>query len=113
MLRTHTCGELRLSDANTTATLTGWVQTIRDKGGVLWIDLRDRYGITQLLLEDGQSSPELFAIARSLGREFVLKATGTVIERKSKNPNIPTGDIELKVSCAGGVEPGQAAAFPD
>ena len=67
MLRTHTCGELRLTDANTTATLTGWVQTIRDKGGVLWIDLRDRYGITQLLLEDGQTPPELFTIARSLG----------------------------------------------
>ena len=98
MLRTHTCGELRLTDHNTTATLCGWVQTIRDKGGVLWIDLRDRYGITQILLEDGQTPPELFAIARSLGREFVLKATGTVIERKSKNPNIPTGDIELKVT---------------
>ncbi len=98
MLRTHTCGELRLADHNTTATLCGWVQTIRDKGGVLWIDLRDRYGITQILLEDGQTPPELFAVARSLGREFVLKATGTVIERKSKNPNIPTGDIELKVT---------------
>jgi aspartyl-tRNA synthetase len=98
MLRSKTCGELRLSDANTTVTLAGWVQTIRDKGGVLWIDLRDRYGITQLLLEDGQTAPELFAIARSLGREFVVQATGTVIERKSKNPNIPTGDIELKVT---------------
>lgn len=98
MLRTHTCGELRLTDVNKTVELTGWVQTIRDKGGVLWIDLRDRYGITQLLLEDGQTAPELFATARSLGREFVLKATGTVIERKSKNPNIPTGDIEIKVT---------------
>ena len=98
MLRTHTCGELRLTDTNKTATLSGWVQTIRDKGGVLWIDLRDRYGITQLLLEDGQTAPELFATARSLGREFVLKATGTVIERKSKNPNLPTGDIEIKVT---------------
>ncbi len=98
MLRSKTCGELRLSDVNNTVTLAGWVQTIRDKGGVLWIDLRDRYGITQLLLEDGQTAPELFAIARSLGREFVLQATGTVIERKSKNPNIPTGDIELKVT---------------
>jgi aspartyl-tRNA synthetase len=98
MLRSKTCGELRLSDANTTVTLAGWVQTIRDKGGVLWIDLRDRYGITQLLLEDGQTAPELFTTARSLGREFVVQATGTVIERKSKNPNIPTGDIELKVT---------------
>ena len=98
MLRTHTCGQLRLSDASTTATLCGWVQTVRDKGGVLWIDLRDRYGITQLLLEDGQTPPELFVTARSLGREFVLQATGTVIERKSKNPNLPTGDIEIKVT---------------
>ena len=98
MLRTHTCGQLRLPDANTTTTLCGWVQTVRDKGGVLWIDLRDRYGITQLLLEDGQTAPELFITARSLGREFVLQATGTVIERKSKNPNLPTGDIEIKVT---------------
>ncbi|WP_018620731.1 aspartate--tRNA ligase [Spirosoma luteum] len=111
MLRTHTCGELRLTNANTTATLTGWVQTIRDKGGVLWIDLRDRYGITQLLLEDGQTPPELFAIARSLGREFVLKATGTVIERKSKNPNIPTGDIELKVSALDVLNPAKLPPF--
>jgi len=111
MLRTHTCGELRLADANTTATLTGWVQTIRDKGGVLWVDLRDRYGITQLLLEDGQTAPELFAIARSLGREFVLKATGTVIERKSKNPNLPTGDIELKVTALEVLNPAKLPPF--
>ena len=111
MLRTHTCGELRLTNANTTATLTGWVQTIRDKGGVLWIDLRDRYGITQLLLEDGQTTPELFAVARSLGREFVMKATGTVIERKSKNPNIPTGDIELKVTALEVLNPAKLPPF--
>ncbi len=98
MLRTHTCGQLRLTDAHTTVTLCGWVQTVRDKGGVLWIDLRDRYGITQILLEDGQTPPDLFATARSLGREFVVQATGTVIERKSKNPNLPTGDIEIKVT---------------
>ena len=111
MLRTHTCGELRLTDDNKTATLSGWVQTIRDKGGVLWIDLRDRYGITQLLLEDGQTAPELFAIARSLGREFVLKATGTVIERKSKNPNLPTGDIELKVTALEVLNPAKLPPF--
>ncbi len=111
MLRTHTCGELRLTDDNKTATLSGWVQTIRDKGGVLWIDLRDRYGITQLLLEDGQTAPELFTIARSLGREFVLKATGTVIERKSKNPNIPTGDIELKVTALEVLNPAKLPPF--
>lgn len=111
MLRTHTCGELRLTNANTTATLTGWVQTIRDKGGVLWIDLRDRYGITQILLEDGQTTPELFTIARSLGREFVLKATGMVIERKSKNPNIPTGDIELNVTALEVLNPAKLPPF--
>jgi aspartyl-tRNA synthetase len=111
MLRTHTCGELRLSDVNNTVVLTGWVQTIRDKGGVLWIDLRDRYGITQLLLEDGQSSAELFATARSLGREFVLKASGTVIERKSKNPNLPTGDIELKVTALDILNPAKLPPF--
>lgn len=111
MLRTHTCGELRLTDNNKTVTLSGWVQTIRDKGGVLWIDLRDRYGITQLLLEDGQTSPELFAIARSLGREYVLKATGTVIERKSKNPNLPTGDIEIKVTALEVLNPAKLPPF--
>ncbi len=97
MFRTHTCGELRLDHAHTDVTLAGWVQTVRDKGGVLWIDLRDRYGITQLLLEDGRSVLELFQTARSLGREFVLQAEGTVIERKSKNPNLPTGDVEILV----------------
>ena len=98
MLRTHTCGELRLKHATTNVTIAGWVQTIRDKGGVLWIDLRDRYGLTQLILEEGVSSADLFTIARSLGREFVVQATGTVVERKSKNPNIPTGDIEIRVN---------------
>ena len=103
MLRTHTCGELRLEHVNTNVTLAGWVQTIRDKGGVLWIDLRDRYGLTQLILDEsvattGIATGDLFATARSLGREFVMKATGTVIERKSKNPNIPTGDIEIRLS---------------
>ena len=111
MLRTHTCGQLRLTDANTTATVCGWVQTVRDKGGVLWIDLRDRYGITQLLLEDGQTAPELFATARSLGREFVLQATGMVIERKSKNPNLPTGDIEIKVTALTVLNPAKTPPF--
>jgi aspartyl-tRNA synthetase len=111
MLRTHTCGQLRLTDANTTTTLCGWVQTVRDKGGVLWVDLRDRYGITQLLLEDGQTDPELFAIARSLGREFVLQATGAIIERKSKNPNLPTGDIEIKVTSMTVLNPAKTPPF--
>ncbi len=95
MLRTHTCGELRLHDVNKTVTLTGWVQRIRDKGGLIWIDLRDRYGITQLLLEEGRSPADLIVRARKLGREFVIQAHGKVIERVSKNPKMATGDIEI------------------
>ncbi|MFT2010242.1 aspartate--tRNA ligase [Pontibacter sp. 13R65] len=98
MLRTHTCGELRLDVAGEEVVLTGWVQRLRDKGGMLWIDLRDRYGITQLSFEEGVTSPELFEQARSLGREFVIQATGQVIKRFSKNDKIPTGAIEVKVT---------------
>ncbi len=98
MLRTHTCGELRISDVNKTVTLTGWVQRQRDKGSLLWIDLRDRYGITQLFLEEGKSDPALLAQARTIGREFVIKATGIVAERMSKNDKMPTGDVEIKVT---------------
>ncbi|GAA4312382.1 aspartate--tRNA ligase [Nibribacter koreensis] len=97
MLRSHTCGELRLEHVGQEVTLTGWVQKSRDKGGMLWVDLRDRYGITQLMLEEGVSSPEALTLARTLGREFVIKATGTVIERVSKNDKIATGDVEIKV----------------
>lgn len=97
MLRTHTCGELRIGNVNQQVTLTGWVQRIRDKGSLLWIDLRDRYGITQLFLEDGKSDATLLQTARSLGREFVVKVSGTVVERLSKNDKMPTGDIEIKV----------------
>ncbi len=97
MLRTHTCGELRIQDVNKTVTLTGWVQRLRDKGSLLWIDLRDRYGITQLFLEEGKSDPKLLESARRLGREFVVKVTGTVAERMSKNDKILTGGIEIKV----------------
>jgi aspartyl-tRNA synthetase len=98
MLRTHTCGELRISDVNKQVTLTGWVQRPRDKGSLLWIDLRDRYGITQLFLEEGKSDPALIAKARTLGREFVLKVEGIVAERLSKNDKMPTGDIEIKLT---------------
>jgi aspartyl-tRNA synthetase len=98
MLRTHTCGELRLSQANQQTTLTGWVQRVRDKGSVLWIDLRDRYGITQLIFEEGKTDKALLDTARSLGREFVIQAEGTVVERLSKNEKIPTGEIEIKVT---------------
>lgn len=111
MLRSHTCGELRLADTPKIVTLAGWVQTVRDKGGVLWIDLRDRYGITQLILEDGVSSAELFATARSLGREFVLQAVGEVVERKSKNPNIPTGDIEIRPTSLTVLNPAKLPPF--
>ncbi|HCW08012.1 MAG TPA: aspartate--tRNA ligase [Cytophagales bacterium] len=98
MLRSHTCGELRIDHVNQQVTLTGWVQRVRDKGSLLWIDLRDRYGITQLFLEEGKSDPALLQTARTLGREFVIKVEGIVAERHSKNANIPTGDIEIKVS---------------
>ncbi len=96
MLRTHNCGELRLSDIGKTVILCGWVQRSRDKGSLLWVDLRDRYGISQIFLEEDTAKAETLKIARSLGREFVVKVTGTVIERVSKNPKIPTGDIEIK-----------------
>ena len=98
MYRTHTCGELRLTNLNQEVTLSGWAATIRDKGALLWIDLRDRYGITQLVFDENYTAKELFDLARSIGREFVLQATGTVIERASKSNKIPTGDIEIKVT---------------
>ncbi len=98
MLRTHTCGELRQTDIEKEVTLTGWVQTVRDKGGVLWVDLRDRYGITQLVLEEGKTDESLINQVKKLGREFVIKATGKVAERYAKSNKIPTGDIEVWVS---------------
>ncbi len=97
MLRTHTCGELNLSKKGEKTTLCGWVQKIRDKGHIIWIDLRDRYGITQLILEEGVANQELINTARSLGREFVLQVNGEIIEREAKNLNIPTGEIEIRV----------------
>lgn len=98
MLRTHTCGQLRLVDVNSEVTLTGWVQRIRDKGGMIWLDLRDRYGITQLIFEEGKTPNDLIEKVRSLGREFVIQATGKVVERQAKNDKMPTGEIELVVS---------------
>lgn len=95
MYRTHTCGELRLEHKGTQVTLSGWVQAIRKFGSITFVDLRDRYGITQLLF--GESLNEQLD-AQPLGREFVLQATGTVTERSNKNPNIPTGDIEITIS---------------
>jgi aspartyl-tRNA synthetase len=98
MLRTHTCGQLRLSDVNKSVTLAGWVQRSRDKGSVLWVDLRDRYGITQLIFEEGKIDASVLTAGRSLGREFVIQVEGVVIERLSKNDKIATGDVEVRVS---------------
>ena len=97
MFRTHTCGELRISDVNKQVTLSGWVQRSRKMGGMTFIDLRDRYGITQLVFNE-EINAELCDRANKLGREFVIQITGTVNERFSKNANIPTGDIEIIVS---------------
>ena len=97
MLRTHTNGELRITEVGQEVTLCGWVHKSRDKGGMIWVDLRDRYGITQLMLEEGKSSPEALAMARGLGREFVIEAVGVVVERLAKNDKLPTGDIEIKI----------------
>jgi aspartyl-tRNA synthetase len=98
MLRTHTCGELRISEVNKQVTLTGWVQRTRDKGSLLWIDLRDRYGVTQLFLEEGKSDAHLLVAARKLGREYVVSVSGVVSERVSKNDKMPTGEIEIKIT---------------
>ena len=97
MYRTHTCGELRISDVGKTVTLAGWVQRTRKLGGMTFIDLRDRYGITQLAV-DSTAAEELQSAANTLGREYVIQATGEVIERQSKNAKMPTGDIEIRLS---------------
>ena len=98
MYRTHNCGELRLKNLNQEVTLSGWVQKSRDKGFMLWIDLRDRFGVSQLIFDEKRSSKQLFEKAKTLGREFVIQVKGSVIERTSKNPNIQTGEIEILVS---------------
>jgi len=98
MLRSHTCGELTINDVNNNVTLSGWVQKVRDKGGLIWIDLRDRYGITQLLLEEGRSDAGVVEAARNIGREYVIQIQGKVIERESKNPKMSTGEIEIDLS---------------
>jgi aspartyl-tRNA synthetase len=98
MYRSHNCGELNATNINQEVTLAGWVQKTRDKGFMIWIDLRDRYGITQLILDETRTNKAIFEAAKSLGREFVIQVKGTVIERESKNKNIPTGDIEILVS---------------
>ncbi len=97
MYRTHTCGELRIDNVNETITLCGWVQRVRNLGGMTFIDLRDRYGITQLAFDEQVNQP-LCEAARAIGREFVIQATGKVIERSNKNFKIPTGEIEIRVN---------------
>lgn len=97
MYRTHNCGELRIGDTGQKVMLSAWVQKVRDKGGMIWIDLRDRYGITQLILEEGKSPVECIKTAKKLGREFVVSVEGTVVERYSKNPDLATGEIEVSV----------------
>ena len=98
MYRTHNCGELRISDLGKQVTLSGWVQKSRDKGFMVWVDLRDRYGISQLIFDEERTSKDILQNAKSLGREFVIQIKGEVIERSSKNPNILTGEIEILVT---------------
>ena len=97
MARTHTCGELRLAHVGLTVTLCGWVQRVRNKGGLLWLDLRDRYGITQLIFEESNTSPIIIQKARELGREYVVQVQGTVVEKNAGNPHMLTGAIEVQV----------------
>ena len=96
MYRTHTCGQLRIENAGQTVTLAGWVQKSRKLGGMTFIDLRDRYGITQLVVE-ADAPQALVETATGLGREYVIQVKGVVLERQSKNPKMATGDIEIKV----------------
>ncbi|WP_374399445.1 aspartate--tRNA ligase [Flavobacterium sp.] len=98
MYRSHNCGELNASHTNTEVTLAGWVQKSRDKGFMIWVDLRDRYGITQLIFDEQRTDKAVIEKAKSLGREFVIQIKGTVIERVSKNPNMATGEIEILVT---------------
>ncbi|CEN49699.1 Aspartate--tRNA ligase [Capnocytophaga canimorsus] len=98
MYRTHTCGELRLSDVNKEITLSGWVQKIRNKGFMVWVDIRDRYGITQLIFDEERTNKNVLELATTLSREDVIQITGKVIEREAKNNHIPTGEIEILVS---------------
>ena len=98
MYRSHHCGELRIADVNKEVTLAGWVQKSRDKGFMIWVDLRDRYGITQLIFDESRTESSVMEMAKSLGREFVVQVKGTVIEREAKNDKLSTGEIEVLVS---------------
>jgi aspartyl-tRNA synthetase len=98
MYRTHNCGELRTTNLDKEVELSGWVQKIRDKGFIMWVDLRDRYGITQLVFDQKRTNSDVIELAKTLGREFVINIRGTVIERASKNSLIDTGEVEVLVS---------------
>jgi aspartyl-tRNA synthetase len=98
MYRSHNCGELTAAHINTEVALAGWVQKSRDKGFMNWVDLRDRYGITQLMFDESRTEKSVFELAKTLGREFVIQVKGTVIEREAKNKNMATGDIEILVT---------------
>ena len=98
MYRSHNCGELRINDLNKEVKLSGWVQKVRDKGFIMWVDLRDRYGVTQLIFDQERTPSNVIDLAKTLGREFVINITGNVIERNSKNDLMSTGDIEVLVS---------------
>ena len=98
MYRSHNCGELRINDLNKEVKLSGWVQKVRDKGFIMWVDLRDRYGVTQLIFDQERTPSDVIDLAKTLGREFVINITGSVIKRDSKNDLMSTGDIEVLVS---------------
>ena len=111
MYRSHHCGALTAAHIGTEVQLAGWVAKTRDKGFMLWIDLRDRYGITQLVLDEERSDPKLMEMAKRIGRETVIQVSGTVLEREAKNPNMPTGDIEVLVTSIDVLSPAQTPPF--
>ena len=97
MYRTHNCGELSLNQKGEKVTLSGWAQKIRNKGFIIWVDIRDRYGITQLVFDNKRTSKEIYEKAKQINREYVIQINGIVLERESKNPQIHTGSIEIFV----------------
>ena len=111
MIRSHNCGELKLTDVNKKVILSGWVQKIRNKGFIIWIDLRDRYGITQLVFDEKRSSKKIFDSAKNVSREFVIQVNGQVIERESKNDTISTGSIEVLVNSLEILNPSKTPPF--
>ncbi|MDG2371808.1 MAG: aspartate--tRNA ligase [Flavobacteriaceae bacterium] len=111
MLRSHNCGELKSTDINTTVALSGWVQKIRDKGFIIWVDIRDRYGITQLVFDEARTPKKVFDSARNLSREFVIQIKGQVIERESKNNELLTGAIEILVNELNILNPSEIPPF--